>query len=121
MKNQKHLLQAVKQATGIIIQQSDDGFACQIPRAQGALYKLQVIVSWGLNWDHVSVHATMNGEQFTPFWEDMCYIKNLFFKPSETVIQYHPPRINYVNMHKNTLHLWRPQKIEIQLPPIWMV
>lgn len=121
MKKSSKLLQAVKKACGIIIKQGEDGFACQIPRAQGAIYELQVIVSWGKRWDHISVHGTMNGEQFTPFWEDMAYIKHLFFKPSETVVQYHPKSDVYINCHKNVLHLWRPQDKEIELPPIWMV
>lgn len=122
MKSPKKLLLAVKKAAGIIIQQGEDGFSCKLPRkSEGVLYRVCAIVSSGEGWDHVSVHAQTNGEDFTPFWEDMCYIKALFFKPSETVVQFHPPSNVHVNIHKNTLHLWRQQGKEIELPPIWMV
>ena len=122
MKSLKKSLLAVKKATGIIIWQGEEGFACELARQSGgSQYALQAIISWGKGWDHVSVHAQMKGEDFTPFWEDMCYIKSLFFKPSETVIQYHPPSSVHVNIHKNTLHLWRQQSKEVELPPIWMV
>ena len=112
------LLNTVRKANGVIIKQGDDGFACQIPR-QG--FDLCIIVSWGEGWDHVSVHARTVKGIFVPVWEDMCYVKNLFFKASETVVQYHPPSDVYVNNHKGTLHLWRSQNEEMKLPPIWMV
>ncbi len=120
MKKLEKLLLAVRKAQGVIIEQSDDGFACQLSRSRN--YGLRIILSWGAGWDHVSVHATTtNGKDFTPFWEDMCYVKNLFFKPSEMAVQYHPVNDKYVNVHTNTLHLWHPQETEIELPPIWMV
>lgn len=76
--------------------------------------KLKVIVSDGMGWDHVSVSLPKR----TPTWEEMCYVKDLFFDPDETVVQFHPSVEHYVNLHPNCLHLWRNQ-IEIQeLPPI---
>ena len=119
MKETERLLRAVKKAGGVILEQGDDGLACQLPRSN---YNLCIIVSWGMGWDHVSIHAVwQNDKQFIPFWEDMCYAKYLFFKPSETVVQYHPPKSVYKNYHEYTLHLWRPQNKEIELPPINMV
>lgn len=118
MKKKEKLLLAVKKATGTVIKQGEDGFACQLPR-QG--HSLCVIISWGEGWDHVSIHASSSKGNFTPFWEDMCLAKNLFFKPSETVLQFHPPHDVYVNNHEHTLHLWRPQNNEIELPPLIMV
>jgi len=118
MKRKEKLLLAVKKATGKIIEQGEDGFACQLPRKGGYNYSLCVVLSWGMGWDHVSVHAMHQKGNFTPFWEDMCYVKTLFFKPSETAVQYHPSSDVYINVHKNTLHLWRSQNDEIKLPPI---
>ena len=91
MKKPKRLFQAVKKAPGTIIDQGEDGFACQIVRVtENYQYVLCVILSWGGGWDHVSVHArSLNQEQFTPFWEDMCYVKSLFFKPCETGFDTH--------------------------------
>jgi len=64
-------------------------------------------------WDHVSVSTTSR----TPFWDEMCFVKDLFFDPDETVIQFHPKKSVYVNNHPHVLHLWRPGDREIQLPP----
>ena len=75
---------------------------------------LGVIISDGLGWDHVSVSLPDR----CPTWEEMCYIKNLFFQSHETVIQYHPPQRQYVNNHKYCLHLWRPQQGKIPMPPM---
>jgi len=47
----------------------------------------------------------------------MCYIKDLFWMPEECVIQYHPPKSKYKNLHPDVLHLWRPTEVEIPLPP----
>ncbi len=46
----------------------------------------------------------------------MCWIKDLFFLPEETVVQYHPRRSAYVDRYP-VLHLWRPHDVEIPLPP----
>lgn len=76
-----------------------------------------VIASWECGWDHVSV-STPNR---CPTWEEMCWIKGLFFEPEEAVVQYHPPASVYVNNHPYCLPLWRPHDHEIILPPTWMV
>jgi len=119
MKLVKHILKPIQKCGGKIIDSGEDGFACTIPRNR---YFLCIIASWGKDWDHVSVHAQASkGQQFCPFWEDMSFVKQLFFKESEIALQYHPPRKYYVDNHPYTLHLWRPQNQEIILPPIWMV
>jgi hypothetical protein len=57
-------------------------------------------------WEHVSVSVI--GKHFCPSWEEMCFVKNLFWDEEETVIQFHPPKSEYVNMHEYVLHLWKP-------------
>lgn len=52
-----------------------------------------------------------------PSWDEMCWIKHLFFKPEECVVQFHPPAERYVN-YEPVLHLWRPQDIEFPMPPL---
>lgn len=79
--------------------------------------KLTVIASNGDGWDHVSVST----EKRCPTWNEMKYIKNLFFKSNETVIQYFPPEIAYVNNCPNCLHMWRKQGHNFELPPTYMV
>lgn len=76
-------------------------------------YKLNVIASDGEGWEHVSVSMPNR----TPSWEQMCFIKNLFWGEDETVVQYHPPKSEYINNHEHCLHLWRPINQQIPVPP----
>lgn len=76
-----------------------------------------VIASWGMGWDHVSV--SMKRE--APSWDLMCMIKDMFFRDDEVVLQYHPAKASYVNVHKHCLHLWRPQNVEVPVPDLVMV
>lgn len=88
-----------------------DGGAFKIPFKGRDLY---VIASHGGEWDHVSVSLTNR----CPNWMEMCFIKDLFFETEDCVIQYHPPKSKYVNINVNVLHLWRPQKLDIPMPPM---
>lgn len=78
---------------------------------------LRVISGVGLGWDHVSVSLPTR----LPTWSEMCHVKRKFFKDDETVMQLHPPESDYVNIHPNCLHLWRPHDQEIPLPDKSMV
>lgn len=80
---------------------------------------LNLIVSNYDGWDHVSVSVVDSEE--TPTWAEMCWVKDEFFDPHEVVLQYHPAKRNYVNIHPGCLHLWRPQKDKIHTPPLYMV
>lgn len=71
-------------------------------------------------WDHVSVSVrARSGVQIMrcPTWDEMCFVKDMFFLPEEFAIQYHPPKSDYVNNHPYVLHLWRCQKEGIAFPP----
>lgn len=81
------------------------------------LERLRVLASNGEGWDHVSVSL----ENRTPTWEEMDFIKRKFFYPEETVMQIHPPEAMHVNLMPYCLHLWRPHKIDIPLPPVGML
>lgn len=93
-----------------------DGGACKV-QIEGANKKASVIFSWGGGWDHVSVSFPNR----CPTWEEMCQIKDMFFEIDECVVQYHPAKKDYVNVHPYCLHLWRPQHGEIRMPPKAMV
>ena len=67
----------------------------------------------GAEWEHISVSLPTR----TPFWEEMCYIKKLFFEDEECVLQIHPPKSEYVNNHPFCLHLWRCTNFELPRPP----
>jgi hypothetical protein len=80
-----------------------------------------VIVSSGTDrefgWEHVSVSTRRR----TPNWDEMCFVKNLFWREDECVVQFHPPKSDYVNHHPYCLHLWKPIGRELQLPPSVLV
>lgn len=38
----------------------------------------------------------------------MCKLKDMFWTEDEAVVQFHPPKSEYVNNVKNCLHLWKP-------------
>ncbi len=66
-----------------------------------------VIASNGGGWEHVSVSPRSKTRKSCPTWEEMCHIKDMFFEPEERVVQFHPPKSEYVNCHPYCLHLWR--------------
>jgi hypothetical protein len=78
-----------------------------------------VIASDGLLWEHVSV--SIYGEDRTPTWAEMCFVKSLFWDDGDCVMQLHPPSNEYINNHSFCLHLWRPTHVDIPMPPSIMV
>lgn len=82
--------------------------------------RLQVIACDGRDvgelsgWEHVSVSVINNNR--LPTWEEMCYVKDLFWGENEMVVQYHPRRADYVSNWR-VLHLWRPIDQIIPAPP----
>jgi len=80
-------------------------------------YKIFVIASDGDGWERVS--ASMINR--CPRWDEMCYIKDVFWDRDDCVVQFHPPEKNYVNFHPHCLHLWRPIGIEFPQPPKYLV
>jgi hypothetical protein len=64
-------------------------------------------------WEHVSVST----DRRCPTWQEMDFVKDLFWGPEETVMQLHVPKNRHVNVHPYCLHLWRPLFTAIPLPP----
>jgi len=54
------------------------------------------------DWEHVSV----SGRRI-PNWEEMCFVRKLFWEEEDWIVQFHPPKTEYVNNHTRCLHLWR--------------
>lgn len=54
-------------------------------------------------WEHVSVSLPDR----CPTWEEICFIKNMFWDEGDLVVQLHPPKEDYINNHPYCLHLWR--------------
>lgn len=66
-------------------------------------------------WEHVSVSpigSKYECDQQCPTWSQMCEVKNIFWKPKESVMQFHPAEEHYLHglyADTNILHLWRPR------------
>lgn len=72
-----------------------------------------VVFSWGGGWDHVSVSFRTR----CPTWNEMCVVKDIFFRDDECCVEYHPAKKDYVNVHEHCLHIWKPQDAELPMPP----
>lgn len=105
-----------KELIGKEVKRSGD-WRCASYIIEGPFRKLAIIASNGYDWEHVSVSTSGR----IPNWEEMSFVKKLFWDDEETVIQYHPSKSQYVNYHRGCLHMWRPAKLNIPLPPRWMV
>ena len=68
-------------------------------------------------WEHVSVSIPNR----CPNWTEMCFVKDLFWDEEECVVQFHPPKSEYVNNHPYCLHLWRDLTADVRLPPSHLV
>lgn len=65
-------------------------------------------------WEHVSVSLPAR----CPTWQEMDFIKRIFWGDEETVIQLHVPRDSHINNHDFCLHLWKPVGVEVPRPPL---
>jgi hypothetical protein len=87
----------------------------------GPAGKMLAIISSGVDdtygWEHVSISTASR----TPTWEEMSYVKQMFWGDDECVMQLHPPQSEYVNHHPHCLHLWRPLRVAIPTPPSLLV
>lgn len=68
----------------------------------------------GGGWEHVSVSLD---RKRCPDWEEMCMVKDLFWDEEDCVVQFHPPKSEYVSFHPYCLHLWRMSGENFKTPP----
>ena len=65
-------------------------------------------------FEHVSV--SVDGAYRLPTWDEMCHVKNFFWLPEETVVQFHPKKSEYGNDNPMVLHLWKLVESDYILP-----
>lgn len=97
----------------------NSGNGCFKVYVNGRSFK--VIASNGGGWEHISVSPWSPKRKSCPSWEEMCKVKDMFFEPEERVVQYHPPKSEYVNNHPYCLHLWRYVAGDFPHPPTLFV
>ena len=85
-------------------------------------WKLACVVSDQHDWEHVSIHAfNAQGKSRTPTWKEMCLGKDTFWEAEDRVVQIHPKKSEYVNLHPNVLHMWRNPRHDYPFPPSELV
>lgn len=114
MKNQDE----IKQISNLMIKEITPAGGYGIYFKQRKPYA-SVIWSNGGGWDHVSMCPYKRSH--TPTWDEMCRLKDDFFRDDEVVVQFHPAKEQYVNNLQNCLHLWRCQSEGFPTPPSVMV
>lgn len=86
----------------------------------GEARSVHCIASDGFGWQHVSVSFGISTA--TPSWDLMCKVKDLFWEEEDVVVQFHPKKSEYVNIHQGCLRMWRcTDGREHPTPPHWMV
>jgi len=95
-----------------IVEEGKDGLFAYLlhPYKPG---QVQIVASWLGGWEHVSISM----KNRCPTWDEMCALKDIFWGEEECVVQYHPPKSEYVNMHPFCLHLWKKIGSEFETPP----
>lgn len=90
-----------------------------LAQVRGPYRTLTILFSNGGGWEHVSVSTPGR----CPNWDEMCFVKNLFWDPDDVVMQIHPAAAKYINNHPYCLHLWRPTAdgVAIPTPPLEFV
>jgi len=71
----------------------------------------------GLRFDHVSVSLSHR----CPTWDEMDYVRKLFFKPEEICFQLHMPPAENISLHPYCLHIWRAIDAALPLPDPYLV
>ena len=98
----------------IIVRNNDaDGGNGWIKLGRSVADAAVVVWSWGGGWDHVSVSFSKR----CPTWDEMCKVKDAFFRDDECCVEYHPAKKDYVNFWPYCLHIWKPQTEEIPKHP----
>lgn len=89
-----------------------------VPRAHSPIGRtLKIIAADGLEtrWDHVSVSLAEQPDR-APSWTEMCFVKSLFWEPSECVVQFHPPDADNISL-REVLHMWKSLDCSFPMPP----
>lgn len=87
-------------------------------RRPGFPKPFRIVASSGdehVRWEHVSVSIPKVPR--CPTWDEMSWVKSLFWGDDEAVVQFHPPKAEHVNFHPYCLHLWKPWDGVLALPP----
>jgi hypothetical protein len=80
-------------------------------------YGIMRIISSGVDMEFLWEHVSVSFSDHVPSWEDMQFVKEMFWDAEETVVQFHPRKSEYINHHPYVLHLWKRVGQNYSLPP----
>ncbi len=112
-----HVPNEYREKYGMLASEDSIGNNGAFMMALGRKRNAVIIASDREGWEHVSVSYPDR----TPTWNEMCLVKDIFWDVDDCIVQYHPPKNEYVNNHKFCLHLWRPTNMDIPRPSKHMV
>lgn len=113
MKADRSAIEACRLRQGAYRSETGSQFGAFYIPFRSAMLKVVVDDGATSGWEHVSVSLPNR----CPNWDEMSHIKALFWDDEESVMQFHPRRSDYVNVHANCLHMWRKFGVEPELPP----
>ena len=121
-KNPTKRIEHCRVMSGSMSSQHGDGAngAFLIDRPDGVLV---VVASDGTDWSDAGMplpaweHVSVSLSSRCPTWEEMTFVKKIFWRPDEVVVQFHPREEQYVNLHPFCLHMWKPIGVDIPVPP----
>jgi hypothetical protein len=122
-KNATRDIEIFRVTTGRMASTAKDGNNGAFLIESGIIH-LNVVVSDGADWlasgfpPPVWEHVSVSHRARCPTWDEMDWVKRLFFRDDETVLQFHVPRTEHVNRHNFCLHLWRPVGVIVPRPPL---
>lgn len=117
MRRTFNRVEKYRQTGGEMGTKRGDRFGAFLMRRGGVCLRIIVDDGSETGWEHVSVSLANR----VPTWEELCLVKSLFWNDTETVVQFHPAKPFYVNLHPNVLHLWRKVGQNAELPPMDLV
>jgi len=84
------------------VSKKGDSFGCFTVQAEDGTLNI-MIMSNDPEWEH----AVVTRIDKIPSWEEMCLVKKLYWGEDVTVIQFHPRKKDYWNIHPYSLHMWK--------------
>lgn len=90
---------------------------CFLVPLEGHMWHVQI--SDGQGWRHLSISNAQS--RTLPSWTVMCRVKESFYDDAEWVVQFHPPKAEYINDHPYCLHLWSPLDEKLPVPHYTLV
>lgn len=102
---------------GMISRYGDDFGVFQVPSPVSSNILLRIIATSGVDMQPVWEHVSVSLPNRCPNWAEMCFVKDLFWEETECAMQLHVPKSEHINCHEYCLHLWKPVRVEIPVPP----